>query len=285
MMASTASTVSAASTYMNYSLAKQVACCSAVSSQVFYDGFNSIDGASCFNLFKVGQVAFCLAVSSQVFWDGFSTITLALMMPAALTFLSRWYVFQVFYDGFNSIDGASWTPKVGNGLDKGWDFWGFGLNEKQVREKHMQTWQLLSNTSLTQLSCSAELSCSASLEAVAGRIIMHVEHLLPCRQPSLHLTRCCCCCCCCLPCFQCFTPDATSVAVIPDPAAPNNTALRLQAVFYPTEITCMPDQAPFNSSKTSWTSGGIASKSKRIFKAPQVLAKNDPSEGAAGGWA
>jgi hypothetical protein len=38
----------------------------------------------------------------------------------------------VLYDGFSSLDGTSWTAKVGNGLDKGWDFWGFGLNEQQV---------------------------------------------------------------------------------------------------------------------------------------------------------
>jgi hypothetical protein len=82
-----------------------------------------------------------------------------------------------------------------------------------------------------------------------------------------------------LVCLQCFTPDATSVAVIPDSAAPNNTVLRLQAVYYPTEITCMPNEAPFNSTKTSWTSGGLSSKSKRIFKAPMVLARGDASTG------
>jgi hypothetical protein len=38
----------------------------------------------------------------------------------------------VLYDGFSIIDSASWTAKLGNGLDKGWDFWGFGLNEQQV---------------------------------------------------------------------------------------------------------------------------------------------------------
>ncbi|WIA41536.1 hypothetical protein OEZ86_008906 [Tetradesmus obliquus] len=115
---------------------------------------------------------------------------------------------EVFYDGFSSVSSVSWTPRVGNGLDKGWDFYGFGLSEK-----------------------------------------------------------------------QCFTSDATSVAVIPDSAAPNNTVLRLQAVYYPTEITCMPNEAPFNSTKTSWTSGGLTSKSKRIFKAPLALAKGDAPTG------
>lgn len=38
----------------------------------------------------------------------------------------------MFYDGFSSVSSVSWTPRVGNGLDKGWDFYGFGLSEKQV---------------------------------------------------------------------------------------------------------------------------------------------------------
>lgn len=70
------------------------------------------------------------------------------------------------------------------------------------------------------------------------------------------------------------------MAIIPDSDAPNNTVLRMQALYYPTQITCMPNEAPFNSSKTSWTSGGLASKGKRIFKAPKVLAKGDASFGA-----
>lgn len=83
--------------------------------------------------------------------------------------------------------------------------------------------------------------------------------------------------------LQCFTPDLTSVAVVPDASAPTNSVLRLQAVYYPTPITCVPGQAPFNSTTTSWTSGGITSKSKRIFQAPSSLAAGDKSSGGYGG--
>jgi hypothetical protein len=79
--------------------------------------------------------------------------------------------------------------------------------------------------------------------------------------------------------MQCFTPDPTNLAVIPEAAPSNNSLLRLQAIYHPTQVVCMPNEAPFNSSKTSWTSGGIVSKSKRIFQAPQSLARGDPSTG------
>eukprot|EP00879_Flechtneria_rotunda_P003784 GHRR01004024.1.p1 GENE.GHRR01004024.1~~GHRR01004024.1.p1 ORF type:complete len:484 (+),score=94.29 GHRR01004024.1:171-1622(+) len=68
--------------------------------------------------------------------------------------------------------------------------------------------------------------------------------------------------------LQCFTADPSNVDVIPDPEKPGNQLLRLQGVYYPTPITCVPDQAPYNSTTTQWTSGRITTRGKRLFLAP-----------------